>query len=140
MAEFSGSSDEASSFIGEDDDDDNNSDGSSDGENHDPNVENVIPQETVRAALLLIKSQPLKKAMRKVRTKKRTEDEVEGYKFEMEEYLHNLFNLPFCFSRYRMHFTSCRCLHSQREIVYFLLLQPGLVRLLFVCIFFSLLN
>ncbi len=56
MAEFSGSSDEASSFIGEDDDDDNNSDGSSDGENHDPNVENVIPQETVRAALLLIKS------------------------------------------------------------------------------------
>jgi hypothetical protein len=102
-------------IISEDDHNDNNSDGSSDGENHDPNVENAIPQETVCAALLLIKSQPLKKAMRKVRTKKRTEDEVEGYKFEMEEHLHNLLNLPFCFSPYRMHFTSCRCLHSQRE-------------------------
>ena len=71
MAEFPGSSDEASSIIGEDDDDENNSDGSSDGENHDPNVENVIPQETDHAAPLLIKSQPLKKAMQKVRTKKK---------------------------------------------------------------------
>jgi hypothetical protein len=72
MAEIPGSSDEASSIISEDDDDDNNnSDGSSDRENHDPNVENVIPQEMVCAALLLIKSQPLKKAMWKVRTKKK---------------------------------------------------------------------
>jgi len=71
MAEFPGSSHEASSIISEDDDDDNNSDGSSDGGNHDPNVENVIPQEMVCAALLLIKSQPLKKAMWKVRTKKK---------------------------------------------------------------------
>jgi hypothetical protein len=85
------------------------------GENHEPNVGYFIPQETVRAALLLIKSQPLKKAMQKVQTKNRTEDEVEGYKFEMEEYLHYLFNLPFYFSRYRMHFMSCRCLHTQRE-------------------------
>ncbi len=56
MAEFPGSSNEASSIISKDDDDDNNSDGSSDGENHDPNVGKVIPQETVHAALLLIKS------------------------------------------------------------------------------------
>jgi hypothetical protein len=54
MVEFPSSSNKASSIINEFDDDDNNSDGSSDGENHEPHVGNFIPQEMVRAALLLI--------------------------------------------------------------------------------------
>jgi hypothetical protein len=116
MAEYPSSSGDASSIDQGNDDDDSFSEGCSDGENQNPNFANVvIPPETVRVALLLIKSQPLKKAMRKVRTKNRTPEEMDGYKMEMEAYLHNLFDLPFCFSRYRTRFTSCCCLHMQRE-------------------------
>jgi hypothetical protein len=73
--------------------------------------------------------------------KNRTEDEVEGYKFEMEEYLHNLFNLPFCFSQYRMHFISCHCLHTQRENYLFPAVAARLGTFpFFVFFFFSLLT
>jgi hypothetical protein len=116
MAEDPSSSGGASSIDQGNDDDNSFSEGSSDGENQNPNFANVvIPPETVRVARLLIKSQPLKKTMRKVRTKNRTPEEMDSYKMEMEAYLHDLFDLPFCFSRYWTRFTSCCCLHMQRE-------------------------
>lgn len=101
-------SDENDSF-----DDDNGSvfDGSSDEENN-PNTINIDPA-IVTAAQRLIKSQPLKKAARKVKTKgSRTPEEITAMQTEVEEYLTNLFSLPYCFARYQGRFVSCRCICS----------------------------
>jgi hypothetical protein len=131
MVEGPSSSGDASSINKDNDYDSSFSDGSSDGENHNPNFGNVVPQETVQVVLLLIKSQPLKKAIQKVWTKNRTPEEMDGYKMEMEEYIQNLFDLPFCFSLYRWCFTPLVVFTCIGRIVYFLQLQLGLVSFFF---------
>lgn len=74
-----------------------------------------VDRETIVVALRLIKSQPLKKAARKTKTKSRTDDEVRAFNVEVEGYLTSLFNLPYCFARYQGRFVSCRCLQVQQQ-------------------------
>ncbi len=96
-------------------DDDSNYDDFSDEEN-DGNVVNIDP-EAVAVAHRLIKSQPLNKAARKVKTKCRMDGELRAFNAEVEEYLTTLFNFPYCFARYHGRFLSCRCLQLQRQDV-----------------------
>jgi hypothetical protein len=74
-----------------------------------------VDRETIVVALRLIKSQPLKKAARKTKTKSCTDDEVRAFNVEVEGYLTSLFNLPYCFARYQGRFVSCRCLQVQQQ-------------------------
>jgi hypothetical protein len=111
------SSQESGSIYNEAASDEENSqavdEGSSDEENN-PAVDN-IDRETVDLAKRLTKSNPLTKASRKVKTKKRTADELAAFKAELEEYLLDLFSLPFCFSPFRGCFVSCHCILNDRE-------------------------
>lgn len=102
-------SDESDTFDG-----DSVYDGSSDEENN-PIVINV-DRETVHVAQRLIKSQPLKKGFRTVKTKgSRTPEEIAEIKAEVEDYLTTLFNLPYCFARYQGRFVSCRCIYLEQQ-------------------------
>jgi hypothetical protein len=94
-------------------DDGGSYDGSSDEEN-DQNIANV-DAETVAVAHRLIKSQPLKKALRKVKTKARTDEEINALNMEIKDYLTTLFNLPYCFARYQGRFVSCRCVQIAQQ-------------------------
>jgi hypothetical protein len=85
-------------------------------EENDGNVINIDPQ-VIAVAHRLIKSQPLKKAARKVKTKCWTDGELRDFNAEVEEYLTTLFNFPYCFARYHGRFVSCRCLQLQRQDV-----------------------
>jgi hypothetical protein len=110
-------------------DDDSNYDGSSDEENN-QNVANVDP-ESIAVAHRLIKSQPLKKALRKVKTKHRTPEQIRAFNAEIEEYLTTLFNLPYCFSRYQCRFVSCRCVQVAQQGYSFSFLAARLGKFLF---------
>jgi hypothetical protein len=46
----------------------------------------------------------------KVKTKKRMVEELEAFKVDVEEYLRDLFSLPFCFERFQGCFLNCRCI------------------------------
>ena len=94
-------------------DDDSSFDGSSDEENN-QNAVNVDPQ-AVNVAHRLIKTQPLKKALRRVKTKTRTPEEIRTLHTEVEEYLTTLFSLPYCFARYQQRFVSCRCVQLAQQ-------------------------
>jgi hypothetical protein len=111
------SSQESGSIYNEAASDEENSqavdEGSSDEEKN-PAIDN-IDRETIDLVKRLTKSNPLMKAYRKVRTKKRTEQEITAFKAELEEYLLDLFSLPFCFSPFRGCFVSFRCIQNDRE-------------------------
>lgn len=118
-------------------DDDSIYNGSSDEENN-LNVANIDP-ESIAVAHRLIKSQPLKKVLRKVKTKACTQEEINAFNEEIEEYLTMLFNLPYCFARYQRRFVSCRCVNLAQQGCSFAFLAVRLGEFLCIFNFFTLL-
>ena len=114
-------------------DDDSNYDSFSDEENE-QNVANIDP-ESVVVAHRLIKSQPLKKVLRKVKTKARTPEEIRAFSAEIEDYLTTLFSLPYCFARYQRRFVSCCCVKSAQQGCSFAFLATRLGEFLFYFLF-----
>ena len=109
-------------------------DGSSDEENN--VVVSNVSRETVDLGKRLMKANPLTKAYRKVKTKKRTPEEIAAFKMEVEQYLIDLFSLPFCFARFQDRFVMCRCLQLDRERCSFSALAARLGEFIFSFLFY----